>query len=129
MNKETVDKALEITPKLKARIDWEGNKLNIKPTDPLIKNTKYQILIKKEAQTIYGISFDTDYVHYFTTIGHVSPSFTPGNKASGVPINRNIVINFNQPVDHTSAESLFNISPFAPGSFSWADSAMTFSPS
>jgi len=47
---------------------------------------------------------------------------------SDVSVDSSITIAFSEPMDASSAESAFSISPTVPGSFSWTDDTMTFDP-
>ncbi|MDO9538290.1 MAG: Ig-like domain-containing protein, partial [Thermoplasmata archaeon] len=57
-------------------------------------------------------------------------SVDPPNGTSGVPVDTNITVTFSEPMNKTSAEQGFNISPSVAGSFYWSnDTTMTFSQS
>ncbi len=130
MDRQSVEDSWGITPKTDGKISWQSDTIfSFQPTSDLTKNTKYDITIKKTAMTKYKTAFENDYIFSFTTIGYVIPSFSPGNSAGNIAINKTLIITFNQAVDHTSAEKAFSIDPTIAGGFSWKGNALTFTPS
>lgn len=67
-----------------------------------------------------------DDVRTFAAPGSVVASFSEDTSEYGVQAP--IEISFNQPVDHTSAEQSFHLSPAAQGTFSWHDEKLVFTP-
>ena len=55
-------------------------------------------------------------------------SFHPENGAINTALNTNITVSFSKPVDRSSVESAFNISPTVNGSFLWVDDTLIFRP-
>jgi hypothetical protein len=47
---------------------------------------------------------------------------------SNVSVETNVSITFNQPMDRSSVENAFNITPYAKGTFIWIDNTMIFDP-
>lgn len=128
MMEQETQKAFSINPGTNVNIAWEGKrKLIATPTAPLAKNTSYSISVSKSAKAADGSPFEDNFSFNFATIGHVSVvSFSPGNNASGVNTDSAVSVNFNQAVDHASAQSKFSIFPQVSGNFSWSGNRMTY---
>jgi len=111
--------------------DWnlDGSTAIFTPQDPLSYDTKYTLTIPKGFSTENGGYFESDVTYSFHTIGPVKVVATsPGPGATGVAVDRQIRIDFDQAVDHTSAESSFRITPGLSGSFSWDGATLIYTP-
>lgn len=87
----------------------------------------YTLTVKKGAISTDGGMVLEDKVFTVSTPGHVTVvSAQPSG--SRVPLQNAVVLAFDQPVDHTSAERAFSISPQVDGSFSWSGNTLTFRP-
>jgi uncharacterized protein YvpB len=134
METESVMANLTIAPEITGTFAWNeaGSKLTFTPEGLWAKATKYNITIKKEARAKAGGRLTKDIVHTFDTVGKTKvKSFNPKLNTVNVTVNKYIVIEFNQPVDRKSANSMFSISPNVNGRISWAnkDRRLTFVPS
>jgi uncharacterized protein YvpB len=95
----------------------------------LTKETTYTVTLKAGLQTYAGGFLTEDAVHSFTTIGLVKLSgSTPADKAQGISVAGSVRMNFNQTVDHASAQSAFSINPQTAGTLSWEGETMVFKP-
>jgi len=119
-----------IAPETQGSWAIDGNAAMYTPTVALIADTKYTVTIPKGFTTVGGAFFENDASYSFTTIGAVKViAMSPGAGATGVAVDRQIRIDFDQAVSHASAESKFSITPAINGSFSWDGATMIFTPS
>jgi uncharacterized protein YvpB/Na+-transporting methylmalonyl-CoA/oxaloacetate decarboxylase gamma subunit len=130
VEKENVEERIRFEPEVPFTSTWNSDsEIVITPSEPLEKASKYQIVLGE------GIVYDQtqtmfDYKFEFETIGYVKvSSFSPENEAVGRAINTQVWVNFDQEVDHGSAESAFEISPSVAGTFHWDTNSMIFTPS
>lgn len=129
MNRQSVESLFEITPRIKGGINWEDNRTFVfTPAEPLLKETKYQLLFKKGILNRFGAKIEKDINLEFETIGKVkviaaSPSY--GAQINTTSLDK-IAIEFDQEVDRPSAEARFSISPAIGGNISWESKKMTF---
>lgn len=112
--------------------DWtmEESTAIFSPVEPLQPDTTYTVTIPKNLSVDGGRFFESDADYIFTTLGAVKAvAYSPGAGATGVAVDRSIRIDFDQTVDHQSAEDAFSITPDVQGSFSWDGATLIFSPS
>lgn len=127
MDKESVEKRFSINPDTSGDFSWDDSKtLNFKPQE-LNKNTTYEITLQKGLISQIGGISEEDVKYSFTTIGPVKVAwFNPGSGTGGVSINSQILVGFDQAVDHESAQNHFQLSPNINGSFSWDGNTMIY---
>ncbi|MBU1901528.1 Ig-like domain-containing protein [Patescibacteria group bacterium] len=129
MDTEQVDTHIQISPSTTGHIVWEDEKTFIfTPEEPLKKDTEYIISLPKGLRNASGGQTEEDIELRFHTLGAVeTKSISPRHGAYGVDIyTKQIVIAFNQEVDHNSAEQSFSLTPHIPGAFSWSGNTMTY---
>ncbi len=87
----------------------------------------YTYTVLKGAKAINGGIVEADHPYQISTPG---PAYVTGGSPSGggLGVGTAISVTFDQPVDHTSAQAAFSISPGVGGSFSWSSNTMTFHP-
>jgi len=92
-------------------VEYTGKTAIYTPSASLAPNTIYKATITTGAKDVSGIALAENYTWSFTT-GVISditlPSVTltePANNATGVAINRLIVVNFSEPMDQTTITS------------------------
>jgi uncharacterized protein YvpB len=124
-----IESKFSIEPKVDGTINWfDDQTMVFKPASKLPFATNFTYKIAKGAKSIIGGELEVDVAHTFTTIGHVTASFSPGWGATEIVPNKAINIYFNQEVDHASAQSKFAISPNSGGSFGWSGNTMVYYP-
>ena len=68
-------------------------------------------------------------LHSFTTLGAMKLSNSyPANGFTGITVQSNIEIEFDQVADHPTAEDNFSINPIIDGDFTWDGNKMIFNP-
>jgi uncharacterized protein YvpB len=139
MDKAIVEASYKIEPAIDGDLEWneEATILSIKPKSPLAKETDYRISFSQDIKSKYGAKFFQNFAgeprpqleFTFKTIGSVGISgISPSANSTGVSIDTNVSISFNQAVDQASAQSKFAISPAVAGTFSWNGNTMVFNP-
>jgi uncharacterized protein YvpB len=129
MDRQSVEENFSIKPKTEGEFEWEDDKtLLFKPKKDLKKETEYEVLIKKGVLSSVSGKTEEDIAFKFTTIGRVQiNSVSPINGSTGLnPAGTNVVIEFNQEVDHASAESKFSIYPAVRAGFGWEGNKLVF---
>ncbi len=126
---ESFKKNAEIKPALEGSWVTEDYKTITYDAAALQKDTTYTLILQAGLETFNGGYLEENAQYSFTTIGpaKVISSF-PHDTAQGVSVNSGIRWQFNQAVDHASAEGKFTISPEVNGTFSWQENEMTFQP-
>lgn len=129
MVQDDLTNIVALEPSVSGVATWKDPKSFEYTHDPFAKETNYQLTIKKGLKSSLGGIIENDFISKFTTIGKVKLESTdPAGYASSVGINSNINMNFDQEVDHASAESKFSISPGVSGTFSWNGLTLIFNP-
>ncbi|MBN2100382.1 Ig-like domain-containing protein [Candidatus Dojkabacteria bacterium] len=122
MDQPSVEDNFVIEPDTDGEISWKDEKTFVfSPKEDLKKETDYKITFKKGILSKYSGEIDEDIVIKFKTIGRVAvASMSPVSGSAGHdPKTVNVVIEFNQEVDHASAQQHFSISPRVSGTFGW----------
>lgn len=129
MVQKNVDENLRIEPAVEATKSWLDDKtILLKPNKPLEKGVTYKVIIPKGTKSVDGGALEADIVHQFSTIGAVKVrSTSPGNSARNVSATTQIKIEFDQEVDHGSAQSKFSVQPHVGGNFSWSGNTLIYS--
>ena len=89
-------------------------------------NTIYGITLRKGLPDQKQGFLPADAAYTFSTPGPVRASISPRNGSGGVRPGTAVAVSFDQPVDHASAESAFQINPAINGTFSWSGQIMSF---
>jgi uncharacterized protein YfaS (alpha-2-macroglobulin family) len=89
--------------------------------------TDYAVTVKAGVTNDLGGRLAADYPFSFTTLSPGVAAVTPSDNSNFVAPLPDITVQYNQPVDHATAEASFSLTPYggAPvaGSFRWADDA------
>jgi outer membrane protein assembly factor BamB len=145
MNQTSVEQAFTISPYISGTYDWFDKNFTFQPDVLLIEDTLYSIRLNSTCTDLVGNRFDgnkntifdgspdDDYYWSFKTRETKPPfitSVTPVNLAQDVLINVDIQVIFNEPMNKSSVESGFSISPEVSGIVVWSgvDTILTFSP-
>ena len=89
-------------------VSVNGKTASFTPTAPLTANTTYTGTIKTKAQNITGQALESDFVWTFSTGATLNPmviSTNPLNNATNVVLNKEVVVNFNMPMNQTTLNS------------------------
>ena len=118
MNEESVTGGLKVTPPFGYLVLWEGNVLELTPTDLLESNTFYTITIAGASEDSNGNELGFDYVIMFITgsggdlVAPTILSTVPAGGEEGVPPLRPIEVRFSEPMDLASVENAVEIDPW-----------------
>lgn len=129
MDHESVEEHFSIEPSVEGEITWSNEKTFVlTPKDPLKKETDFKVLFQKGILSEYAGTTEEDISIKFKTIGKVKVSaFSPVSGSYGLePSSTNVVVEFNQKVDHASAQQHFSISPAVAGSFAWEGNKLIY---
>lgn len=130
MDQKSVEEHLMLEPKTNMNLNWTDEQTLVITANSLKYDTNYSIKLTAGTKALSSGFISEDITKTFTTIGPVRvASISPKDKWSAVATNTPIKITFDQEVDQTSAESKFSISPEVPGSFSWNENTLIFTPS
>jgi uncharacterized protein YvpB len=130
MNAASVAEKFVLSPATTGKIKWEDEKTFIfVPDDEFKKGVDYTIKFLSGMENKYGGNTDQDIELHFSPVGAVKVLSTyPKNGSYGLSVDLSrAVIEFDQAVDHASAQNSFSISPNISGSFSWEGNKMVFS--
>ncbi len=130
MNHTSVVEKFYISPTTTGKINWEDEQTFIfLPSHEFKKGVDYTIKFLSEMENKYGGKTDHDIEVNFSVVGEVKvSSIYPKDASYGLSIDLSrVVIEFDQEVDHNSAENSFSMYPNIPGSFSWEGNKMVFS--
>ncbi|MDP2684663.1 MAG: Ig-like domain-containing protein [bacterium] len=120
---------VSISPELVGTWQTDDYKTLTYITSAMQKETKYEVTISKGLSTFEGGYLEEESVHSFTTLGAMKiSSSNPSSGNTGINIQSNIEMIFDQHVDRPSAESKFSIAPNIEGTFLWDENKMIFNP-
>lgn len=129
MVRASVEQRLTLEPKFERVLSWSDDStvLTITPDATLAFATDYAVTISAGAQDAKGGFLNAAAVLPFRTIGPVAvAAISPSG--SGVTLESGIRVDFDQAVDHGSAEGHFTLQPEVSGSFSWDGLTLVFTP-
>jgi outer membrane protein assembly factor BamB len=143
MNHSSAELAFSSYPSQSGSFSWTGNTLTFTPNNDLNQEYDYFITIASSATDEIGNFLDgnsnglaegsptDDYTWQFSTKEITPPRIittNPKDLATDLPLNTNIQVTFNEPMNHSATESAFDISPSVLGTFSWNGNILTFIP-
>jgi uncharacterized protein YvpB len=127
MNTRSVEQSLHLNPPINFHISWPGNqKMILNPDSSWDLGQTYTLTIKDTAESIDGGSLTEPVSYKFTIIDQIA--LTTSAIAQAIHVDQPINLSFDQPVDTSSVQSHFQISPAADGSFLWNNNQLTFTP-
>ncbi len=114
---ESVTSGMTITPSFGYISSWDGNVLNITPTNLLSASTLYTLTIDETSEDFAGNQLGADYAFSFTTgtsgdltaptvLGTVPDAGEPD-----VPLLQHIEVRFSEPMDPASVEGSITLDP------------------
>jgi uncharacterized protein YvpB len=106
----------------------DGQVLQFTPDSGFKKNTDYKVTVKSGLENKLGGYLEEDAILEFSTPGYLYViGVYPRNYSTGIKRGfSTISVTFNQPVNKSSAQSSFSISPSINGSFYWRDNTMYY---
>jgi outer membrane protein assembly factor BamB len=143
MDHAATEGAFSSSPKLAGGFEWAGNTLTFIPKNALDPGITYNITIRTSAVDAIGNPLDGDYDDIddgspeddyswsFKTIEGTPPTvqtISPPDHAFDIPITSTIRVTFSEPMNQTSVEEAFSISPALQGSILWLGETMEFTP-
>lgn len=122
--------SIRLDPKPAGQWSWPDERhLFFTATEPLQAATTYRITIPVGTSSVNGGKLTADLGATFSTIGPIAvPSVSPANKTKGYTVNGHLRLTFDQPVDHSSAETAFSLTPKINGTIVWQGTTMEFIP-
>lgn len=126
--KESFENNFSISPLTPGALAWLDDKnVQFIPTNSLLTNTNYSVTLGDQVKAVDNSQLADKITLDFKTAGPVKVvSTTPSGGAAS--LGSSITLTFDQPVDHTSAEKSFSISPPTEGSFAWNSNSLIFKP-
>jgi outer membrane protein assembly factor BamB len=143
MDHISTESAFSSSPRIIGSFEWASNSLTIIPDNPLHSDITYQITINTSAVDRIGKPLDgdfdgnmdgspeDDYTWTFKTVEGTPPivlGISPSDNSTDIPLDVTIRISFSEPMNRSSAETAFSITPFAQGMFLWLNETMEFKP-
>ncbi len=113
---------------------WVGNRLIYDLHAPLPPGAPFVLRVNESAKSIQDVALKQDFIVHFVAGSTVEAptilSHSPAANAQGVSDDSTIVVRFSRPMDPTSVEQSFRITPATHGSIGWnADNTvLTFQP-
>lgn len=113
---------------------WAGRRLYFDLEEPLTNGATYTLRVDGGATSADGVRMEVEYLVFFTVGSRLDAprvlNTTPINNAQGILPTSAITVVFSRPMNRTSVEAAFSISPSAPGAFAWNsdDSGFTYTP-
>lgn len=141
MSKSETEGAFSVAPAAPGAMTWSAGdtKVTLDPTSDLAKGTRYTVTVSTGAKSAAGQNLPAAKSFFFTTVSDPGPGPTPpkvtGNspqdRATGVPLNADIVVNFDMAMSKSDTEGAFSMVPAAAGAFAWSggDATLTYNPS
>ncbi|MCB8945376.1 MAG: Ig-like domain-containing protein, partial [Ardenticatenaceae bacterium] len=117
----------KLEPAAPGTITWndEGTVLTFTPTEPLRRETEYRVSFAGRVAEANGDLLSSIVSQPFITSSWVTAVSPDGYSVSP---SEPIRINFFQPVNKTTAAAAFSLSPATPGTISWEENTMVFTP-
>jgi cell wall-associated NlpC family hydrolase len=123
-----------------AEMDTDIARADLKPGDVCYRGTKHIGIYVGGNQITHAAGHDKGVITtpldaswngFGCLLPPIVESTVPAKDAKCVPLNTNIVVNFDGKMDKASVESAFSISPSVSGTFTWSntDKTLTFNPS
>jgi parallel beta-helix repeat protein len=129
MNRISVEQSFIINPNVTGTFSWNGNTVTFHP-QLLDGNTEYDITIGTSAQDVFGNSLESQYEFSFTTKVDPDPPYVVEVTPIGidVPVDSDIVIRFNEPINISSLFGALVIEPYIPGTIDMQNDILVFTP-
>jgi len=118
MDEESVTGNMTISPPFGYITSWDGDVLDITPTNLLDASTTHTITIDETSKDLNGNDLGADYLITFTTgtggdfVAPTVLSTSPGSDEQDVPPLQSIEVRFSEPMNLTSAENSVDIDPW-----------------
>lgn len=128
INRSTLEKSWSIKPNVKGSLSLTNKKTVIFiPSTTLSTATTYIASFSTLLSAVDNSRLNSTFSLKFKTAGPVKVlSFSPSG--FGASLGSTIAVNFDQAVNHISAQNHFSISPKVSGTFSWKGNSLYFKP-
>jgi uncharacterized protein YvpB len=130
ISEENIQSFFNIEPSIEGSLEVleDGKTLRFTPSKSFVKDTDYQVTLKKGLRNSLGGQLESNINLEFSTPGYLYiSSVYPRNYSTEISRKlSSIRITFNQPVNHSSVQSNFSISPSVDGTFSWSGNSLYY---
>jgi len=120
----------EESENLQGKFMWQDNTLIFTPYGEIGKNKTFTILMKKDAEDLYGNSLKDDFRHTFFTGEELVPpqviNFSPQNGETLKNLNEPVVVTFSERMEIESIYNGFRLNPDVKGTFEWSEDGKIF---
>jgi len=101
---------LTFNPAVDGKGEWVGTAIyTFRPSKALAGGTKYTVSVAGELKDVDGTPMSGGYSWDFSTLPPQILGYSPSDGSYQVPLDGDIVIQFNQPMDRTSTQSAFAV--------------------
>jgi Tol biopolymer transport system component len=121
MNRTSVERRFELRPALggcrtACKLVWRGNTLvYTHPGVTFQLSTRYEVILHAGYADSGGTTNGLDHSWFFSTEGRpVLTAVSPSDHATGVPVDTNLVLSFNRPMDADSIQAGVQLEPTTP---------------
>ena len=124
MDTASVEAALRIRPAIAHDLRWNGQLLEIVPTEPLSPETEYRVEIGDDAFDVSGVALGEPVAIGFRTLapGLDLSLVVPADASDGIAPTATIAIVFDRPIDPDSmSDDLLSVTPEVAGSLEVVD--------
>jgi photosystem II stability/assembly factor-like uncharacterized protein len=132
MEQPSAESAWRIGPFITGTFTWSGNTMTWKGDSQFAELTNYEVKIQTDARDEDGNPLAAEYRFNFTTkksIPPVAPTATfnsPPNGAVNVATNVKVQVTWSAPMNASSVEGAWSITPAAAGAFNWSADTKSF---
>jgi hypothetical protein len=134
-NNANLPDPLVLNPPVAGKGEWLNTSIYVfRPETALAGSTTYQASIKAGLTSTAGSLLATDYSWSFSTLPPDVVNVNPVNESANVPLDTQLSVTFNQPMDRASTEQAFQVfsgDQTVTGQIEWTEDGMgfTFTPS
>jgi hypothetical protein len=129
----SVPSPITIQPEVKGKGEWLNTSIYVfRPDTAFAGGSQYTVTIDPNLKAVDGSTLEKPVTWSFTTVEPAIDKVVPEAQSANVPLENDIQVKFNQPMDKASAEAAFYLRPQGttaniPGKFTWADDNAGFS--
>ncbi len=99
MDKESVEKAFSVIPRMEGIVSWSKNTFIFRPKEGWLRDTVYRVKLGVEARSATGLSLSRPLEFSFTSVGYLEISAVqPAPNSTDVGVDRSITVVFNRPI-------------------------------
>jgi alpha-2-macroglobulin len=126
MNRESVSRALSVSPAVSFSQNWAGNRLLIRFDEALVPDQSYTITVAKMAESEAAVPLDKEYTQVYQMPALIDSSRFPSSNLRNAPL----TIRFNYTLDENSLAQSLTLEPSVEGQLSFNNdkTVVTFRP-